>query len=58
MDAFLVGFALGLAFAACGFIIFLTRKPIDPVLDPWTEEYHQPPKAEKTTVNRRREIEL
>jgi hypothetical protein len=55
---FLVGFVMGAAFIACGFVIFLTRKPAARVPDPWAEEYHQAPQVTTRILVNRREISL
>jgi hypothetical protein len=62
MTAFFVGFIMGMAFAACGFVLFFTRKSGSGVPDIWTEEYHQKPEVvthvTHKSINRKRSIEL
>jgi hypothetical protein len=59
MISLLVGFIMGAAFTACGFIILVTREPRQEP-DPWTEDHYRqaPPAGTRISINRKRDIEI
>jgi hypothetical protein len=56
---FIIGFIMGAAFVACGFVLMFTNPKRRKPPEVWTEEHYQSSKSDQPlSINRKRIIEL